>query len=116
MPHPHLRRGGDRQDQLCLTLAKNLALENRKTIYVDSEASLCSAAHDRGEDQEKVLKKCWSASAQLDDQDRMIGRAIKLAEGNPDVGLIVVDSMTMFYRWPARTTSGRSGACWPAER
>jgi DNA repair protein RadB len=52
-----------------------------------------------GEDQEKVLREVLVSEVHsLEDQDRMIGKAIKLAEGNSDVGLIVVDSITMFYR------------------
>jgi len=91
---------GTGKTNLCLTLAKNLAQEGRKTIYVDSEGiSLLRLRDIAGEDQERVLKEVLISEVHsLDDQDRMIGKAIKLAEGNPDVGLIVVDSMTMFYR------------------
>ncbi len=91
---------GTGKTNLCLTLAKNLALEGRKTVYVDSEGvSLLRLRMIAGEDQEKVLKEVLVSEVHsLEDQDRMIGKAIKLAEGNPDVGLIVVDSMTMFYR------------------
>lgn len=91
---------GTGKTNLCLTLAKNLAREGRKTIYVDSEGvSLLRLRMIAGEDQEKVMKEVLVSEVHsLEDQDRMIGKAIKLAEGNPDVGLLVVDSMTMFYR------------------
>jgi DNA repair protein RadB len=91
---------GTGKTNLCLTLAKNVALQGKKTIYVDSEGlSMQRLKQIAGEDQEKVLKEVLVSEVHsLEDQDRMIGKAIKLAEGNPDVGLIVVDSITMFYR------------------
>jgi DNA repair protein RadB len=91
---------GTGKTNLCLTLAKNVALQGKKTIYVDSEGlSMQRLKQIAWEDQEKVLKEVLVSEVHsLEDQDRMIGKAIKLAEGNPDVGLIVVDSITMFYR------------------
>lgn len=91
---------GTGKTNLCLTLARNLALQGRKTIFVDSEGvSLQRLKQMSGEEQESVLKEVLVSEVHsLDDQDRMITQAIKLVEGNSDVGLIVVDSMTMFYR------------------
>jgi DNA repair protein RadB len=91
---------GTGKTNLCLTLARNLALQGKKTIFVDSEGvSLQRLKQMSGEGQESVLKEVLVSEVHsLDDQDRMITQAIKLVEGNSDVGLIVVDSMTMFYR------------------
>lgn len=91
---------GTGKTNLCLTLARNLALQGKKTIFVDSEGvSLQRLKQMSGEEQESVLKEVLVSEVHsLDDQDRMITQAIKLVEGNSDVGLIVVDSMTMFYR------------------
>jgi len=91
---------GTGKTNLCLTLARNLALQGKKTIFVDSEGvSLQRLKQMSGEEQESVLKEVLVSEVHsLDDQDRMIAQAIKLVEGNSDVGLIVVDSMTMFYR------------------
>jgi len=91
---------GTGKTNLCLTLARNLALQGKKTIFVDSEGvSLQRLKQMSGEGQDSVLKEVLVSEVHsLDDQDRMITQAIKLVEGNSDVGLIVVDSMTMFYR------------------
>lgn len=91
---------GTGKTNLCLTLARNLALEGGKTVYIDSEGlSLQRLRQMSGAEQEKVLKGVLVSEVHsLEDQDRMIGKAIKLAEGNSDVRLIVVDSITMFYR------------------
>jgi DNA repair protein RadB len=95
---------GTGKTNLCLVLAKNLALEGKKTVYVDSEGlSLQRLRQMSGEGQEKVLKEMLISEVHsLEDQDQMIGKAIKLAEGNPEIGLIVVDSITMFYRLSSR--------------
>jgi DNA repair protein RadB len=91
---------GTGKTNLCLSLAKSVALQGKKTVYVDSEGlSMQRLRQIAGEDREKVLKQVLVSEVHsLEDQDRMIGKAIKLAEGNSDVGLIVVDSITMFYR------------------
>lgn len=91
---------GTGKTNLCLTLARNLALQGKKTIFVDSEGvSLQRLKQMSGKGQDSVLKEVLVSEVHsLDDQDRMITQAIKLVEGNSDVGLIVVDSMTMFYR------------------
>jgi len=91
---------GTGKTNLCLVLANNLAQQGRKTVYVDSEGvSLQRLRQMAGEDQERALRGVLVSEVHsLEEQDRMIGKAIKLAEGNPDIGLIVVDSITMFYR------------------
>jgi len=91
---------GTGKTNLCLTLANNLALQGKKTVYVDSEGlSIQRLRQMAGGEQEKVLKEVLVSEVHsLEEQDRMIGKAMKLAEGNTDIGLIVVDSITMFYR------------------
>ena len=95
---------GTGKTNLCLTLANNLALQGKKTVYVDSEGlSMHRLTQMAGDDRDKVLKAVLVSEVHsLEDQDRMIAKAMKLAEGNPDVGLIVVDSITMFYRLSSR--------------
>ena len=95
---------GTGKTNLCMALARNVALQGKKTVYVDSEGlSMQRLRQMAGEDRERVLKEVLVSEVHsLEDQDRMIGKAIKLAEGNTDVGLIVVDSITMFYRLASR--------------
>jgi len=95
---------GTGKTNLCMALARNVALQGKKTVYVDSEGlSMQRLRQMAGEDRERVLKEVLVSEVHsLEDQDRMIGKAIKLAEGNTDIGLIVVDSITMFYRLASR--------------
>jgi len=91
---------GTGKTNLCLALAREIALQGKKTVYVDSEGISLQRLKDMsGEDQEAVLKEVLVSEVHsLEDQDRMVNKAIKLAEGNSEIGLIVIDSMTMFYR------------------
>lgn len=92
---------GTGKTNLCLVLARNVALAGKKVIYIDTEgvsdrrlAQVCGP-----EDLDRVSKMMlFSQVHSFADQDLMIEKAIRLAEGNQDIGLIVVDSMTMYYR------------------
>lgn len=91
---------GTGKTNLCLVLARNVALAGRKVIYIDTEG-----VSDRrleqicGGDAERASKMIlFSQVHSFVDQEAMIEKAIRLAEGNTDIGLIVVDSMTMYYR------------------
>jgi DNA repair protein RadB len=91
---------GTGKTNLCLVLARNVALAGKKVIYIDTEG-----VSDRrleqvcGEELDRVSKMIlFSQVHSFADQDLMIEKAIRLAEGNQDIGLIVVDSMTMYYR------------------
>jgi DNA repair protein RadB len=91
---------GTGKTNLCLVLARNVALEGKKVVYLDTEGvSLDRLRQICGEDFDKVLKAVlFFEVGSFDEQERMVDKAIKLAEGNAEVELIVVDSVTMFYR------------------
>lgn len=91
---------GSGKTNLCLQLARNVAREGRKVVYLDTEGvSLTRLEQIAGKDFKKVAKNIlFSEPYNFEEQERLVDKAIKLAEGNPDVGLIVVDSATMHYR------------------
>jgi DNA repair protein RadB len=92
--------GGTGKTNLCLVLARNVALHGKKVVYLDTEGvSLDRFKQICGEDFDKVLKSVlFFEASSFDEQEKMVDKAIKLAEGNTEVGMIVVDSITMFYR------------------
>ena len=75
-----------------------------KVIYIDSEGvSLERLRQISGKRFESVLKNILMSEVHsFDEQEKMVERAAKLAEGNPEIGLIVVDSVTMYYRLTSR--------------
>ncbi|MCX6652193.1 MAG: DNA repair and recombination protein RadB [Methanomassiliicoccales archaeon] len=95
---------GTGKTNLCLVLARNVAKQGKKVVYLDTEGvSLDRFRQVSGEGFEKLLKSVLFFEANsFDEQEKMVDKAIKLAEGNLDVEMIIVDSLTMFYRLTAR--------------
>jgi DNA repair protein RadB len=91
---------GTGKTNLCLIMARQVALAGRKFIYIDSEGvSMERLRQVSGPDIDAVLKNAlFSEVHSFKEQDTMVDKAIKLAEGQADIGLIVIDSMTMYYR------------------
>lgn len=95
---------GTGKTNLCLVLARNVAKQGKKVVYLDTEGvSLDRFRQVSGEGFEKLLKSVlFFEASSFDEQEKMVDKAIKLAEGNLDVELIIIDSLTMFYRLTAR--------------
>lgn len=95
---------GTGKTTLCLILARDVARQGKKVIFLDTEGvSLDRLQQIAGDDFEAVAKNIlFSDLSSFDEQERMVDKAIKLAEGNVDVGMIIVDSISMHYRLTSR--------------
>lgn len=95
---------GTGKTTLCLILARDMARAGKKVIYIDTEGvSLERLRQICGEDFESVVRNIlFSAISGFDEQERMVDKAIKLVQGNLDVGLVIVDSISMHYRLTSR--------------
>jgi len=90
---------GTGKTNLCLVLASEVAKRGRKVVYVDTEGvSLRRLDQVSGQDPEVTKNFLVFEAHSFKDQEMMVDKAIKLAESSVDVGLVVVDSMTMYYR------------------
>jgi len=91
---------GTGKTNLCLQLARNIALEGKKIIFIDTEGvSLERLKQICKEDYEEVLKNIlFSQPYSFEEQEKFVEKAAKLAENSPDIGLIVLDSATTYYR------------------
>ncbi len=91
---------GSGKTNLCLQLARNVVRSGKKVIYIDTEGvSMDRLAQITGDDFELVAKNIlFSEPYSFEEQEALIEKAAKIAENNPDVGLIVIDSITMHYR------------------
>ncbi len=93
--------GGSGKTILCLQIATHVALSGNWVLYVDTEGvsldRLESIARGRLED---VLHRLLlSTPHSLDEQTKAVQSACALArDGRRNVGLIVVDSATFYYR------------------
>ncbi len=95
---------GTGKTTLCLLLARDVARTGKKVIYLDTEGiSMDRLRQITGPDFEAVAKNIlFSAIGSFEDQERMVDKAIKLAQSNVDVGMIVIDSISMHYRLTSR--------------
>ncbi len=95
--------GGTGKTNFCLQLSRNVARDGRKVFYIDTEGiSMERLRQICGEDYGEVLKNMLISEVHsLQEQEKMVEGAERAA-ANPEVGLIVVDSLTMFYRLGSR--------------
>ncbi|MBI4393765.1 MAG: DNA repair and recombination protein RadB [Euryarchaeota archaeon] len=91
---------GTGKTNICLLLARNVVRSGRKVVYIDSEGvSLERLRQVCGPDFESVQKNIlFFEPYSLDEQDRIVAKATRLAQSGSDIGLIVMDSATIFYR------------------
>ncbi len=100
---------GSGKTNLCLQLARNMVRAGRKVIFIDTEGvSMERLRQICGEDFELVAKNIlFSEPYSFEEQESLIEKAVKIAESNAEVGLIVIDSITMHYRLTMRDETRR---------
>lgn len=95
---------GSGKTNLCLVLSRNVAREGKKVFYIDTEGvSMERLGQISGEDFDEVLKNVLVSEIHtFQEQEKMVERAVKLADANEDIGLIILDSISMYYRSTSR--------------
>jgi DNA repair protein RadB len=91
---------GTGKTNVCLQLARNVALAGRKTVYIDTEGvSLERLAQISGEHAKRVRESVlFFEPYSLAEQQAVVEKVARLVAGAPDVGLVVLDSATLHYR------------------
>ncbi|MCI4330551.1 MAG: DNA repair and recombination protein RadB [Thermoplasmata archaeon] len=93
--------GGSGKTLFCLQLAARVALADRWVFYIDTEGVSVDRIESisGGRAQDVLRRVLLSTPKNLDEQNRAVATACALTrEGQRPVGLIVVDSATLFYR------------------
>ena len=100
---------GSGKTNLCLQLARNVVRSGRKVIYIDTEGvSMERLRQICGDDFDIVAKNIlFSEPYSFEEQEALIEKAVKIAESNAEVGLIIIDSITMHYRLTMRDETRR---------
>ncbi|MCL1904908.1 MAG: DNA repair and recombination protein RadB [Methanomassiliicoccaceae archaeon] len=99
---------GTGKTNICLQMAYNVAKEGKKVAYIDTEGLSADRIAQIFAD-ESVTKNLLVFSAHtFDEQSYGVTQAARQAESADAVGLIVVDSMTMFYRLRSDDSSVRN--------
>lgn len=93
--------GGSGKTNICLQLAKNVALKDKKTIFIDTEGvSVERLEQISGERSEKVMENTiFFKPHSFSEQEKCIKKGSRLAlNSDKDFNLFIVDSFTTFYR------------------
>lgn len=101
---------GTGKTNLSLVMSRNVVLQGKRVIYIDTEGlSMERMKQICGEDFDSVIKNMLISEVHsFEEQEKMVEKAVKLAEGNDDIGLIVVDSISMYYRASSRGDSRKT--------
>lgn len=85
---------------VCLQLARNIARDGRKAIYIDTEGvsverlqQICGADFNRVKN--NIL---FFEPYTLKEQEVIVEKACRLASGTADIGIVILDSATLLYR------------------
>jgi DNA repair protein RadB len=91
---------GTGKTNICLQVAKNVASQGKKAIYIDTEGvSLERLRQIAGDAYEEIMKNIlFFEPHNFDDQEKLVEKAVKLAESSLEVGVIILDSATIHYR------------------
>jgi DNA repair protein RadB len=91
---------GSGKTNICLQLARNVAREERKVIFIDTEGvSLERLQQICGDDFEVIVKRIlFSEPYTIDDQEKIVEKTLKLVEKNKDIGIVILDSATTHFR------------------
>ncbi|HIJ17261.1 MAG TPA: DNA repair and recombination protein RadB [Thermoplasmata archaeon] len=91
---------GTGKTNVCLQVARNVASQGKKVIYIDTEGvSLERLKQIAGEEYEEVMKNIlFFEPHNFDDQEKIVDKAVRLAESSLEVGVIILDSATIHYR------------------
>ncbi len=107
---------GSGKTNICLQTAINLAKRGQRVIYIDTEGVSRERFMQLGGDEEIAKNILFYEVYRFSEQREIIEHAVKLAEQKDDLPLIIVDSLTEFYRAERGvgedTSSKRNSLAW----
>lgn len=93
---------GSGKTNICLQLLRNAIRSGKKAVFIDTEGvslerlrQICSDKNDFDNIYKGIL---FFEVYSLAEQDNAIRQAMRLVDGGVEIGLIVVDSATVYYR------------------
>lgn len=93
--------GGTGKTNLCLQLTRNIALDGKKVVYIDTEGVSAERLEQISGKKSKVVMKntLFFRAHSFKEKEGSLNEAEKLVfSNNMDVGLVIIDSFTIFYR------------------
>jgi len=89
---------GSGKTNICLSTAINVAKSGDFVIYIDTEGVSMERFSQLGGNEEIAKKILFYKAYKFSHQTEIIERAVNLIEKRGDISLLIVDSMTEFYR------------------
>ena len=99
---------GTGKTNICLQTAYNVAKAGKKIAYLDTEGLSSDRLKQVFRDEELLRNLLVFHIHSFDEQSDRVAKAVRLCEVNEKIGLIVVDSLTMFYRLHLDDNSART--------
>lgn len=99
---------GTGKTNICLQTAYNVAKSGKKIAYLDTEGLSTDRVKQVFRDDELMKNLLVFHIHSFEEQSDRVTKAARLCEANDRVGLIVVDSLTMFYRLHLDDNSART--------
>ena len=92
--------GGTGKTNICLQLTKNCVLNDKKVIFIDTEGVSIERFKQICEENFKKINKevLFFSPYSLLEQEAMVQETVKIVENDSNIGLIVLDSGTIYYR------------------
>ena len=98
---------GTGKTNICLQTAYNVVKSGKKVAYLDTEGLSTDRMRQVFRDDELLRNLLVFHVHSFEEQSDRIAKAARLCEANDRVGLIIVDSLTMFYRLHSDDNSAR---------
>ena len=101
---------GTGKTNLCLQVAREYAMHEKKVAFIDSEGVSSERLEQicTGRNQNKILPNIlFFTPYSFEEQERMINSALKMEE----VGLVIVDTINLFYRFSLEEDKERVMRC-----
>ena len=99
---------GTGKTNICLQTAFNIARTGMKVAYLDTEGLSSDRVEQVFADKDAIRNLLVFQVHSFEEQSDRIAKAVRLSDANDKIGLIVIDSLTMFYRLNSDDVSVRN--------
>lgn len=99
---------GTGKTNICLQTAYNIARTGMKVAYLDTEGLSSDRVEQVFADKDAIRNLLVFQVHSFEEQSDRIAKAVRLSDANDKIGLIVIDSLTMFYRLNSDDVSVRN--------
>jgi DNA repair protein RadB len=89
---------GAGKTNICLQMAYNMAKTGKKVAYVDAEGLSPDRIYQIFTDPSHMKNLLVFQVHSFDEQSDRVDKIVRLAGANDSIGLVIVDSFTMYYR------------------